>query len=97
MRFPNPLRLSVENYVSGRSYEMVRACDVSEESSSLARIVSICNEPNVYEWLFRGPLEGRPYDEANARDWLQWSREGWLSGHHFVFAVLDDQKCVVAA
>ena len=97
MRFLSPLRCPVENYLSGRSYEMVRACDLSEESSSLARIVSICNETKVYEWLFRGPLGGRPYEEANARDWLKWSREGWLSGTHFVFAVIDDQKCVVAA
>jgi RimJ/RimL family protein N-acetyltransferase len=63
----------------------------------VARIVSICSEPNVYEWLFREPLGGCPYEETKAREWLQWSNDGWSSGTHFVFAVIDDQKCVVAA
>ena len=92
-----PLRLSIRNHLSGSLYEFVRACDVSDESSSIARIVSICNEPSIYEWLFQGPLGGRPYDEGKARQWLQWSNEGWSSGTHFVFAVLDDQRRVAAA
>lgn len=97
MKFPSPLRLPIVNHLNGRLYEFVRGCDVSSEPSSVARIVSICNEPDIYEWIFRGPLEGRPYEEEKAREWLQWAKEGWLSGTHFVFAVIDDQKCVAAA
>ena len=97
MRFPHPLRIPVMNHVSGRAYELVRACEVSCDSSNLARIAAICNEPDVYDWLFRGPLEGRPYKEEQARQWLQWSEGGWSSGSHFVFAVLDGEKNVAAA
>jgi RimJ/RimL family protein N-acetyltransferase len=97
MKFPSPLRLPIENQLTGRSYELVGACDVGDDDATVARIVSICNEPAVYEWLFRGPLEGRPYEEAKAREWLRWAKDGWTSGTHFVFAVLDDQQCIVAA
>lgn len=97
MNFPRSVRLPIVNYLNDRPYELVRACDVGGEPSSVAQVVSVCNEPNVYEWLFRKPLGGRPYEEAKAREWLEWSNDGWSSGTHFVFAVIDEQKVIVAA
>ena len=78
-------------------YDLVRASDVNCDLSNHERIAAICNEPEVYEWLFRDLFAGRPYEEANARDWLQWSRDGWSSGTHYVFAVIDDDEGIAAA
>jgi RimJ/RimL family protein N-acetyltransferase len=97
MEFPNPLPVPIVNHLTGHPYDLVRASDVSSDPLSVKRITSICNEPEVYEWLFREPLKGRPYDEVKAHEWLKWSRDGWSSGSHFVFAVIDDEQRIIAA
>lgn len=97
MKFPNPLRVPIVNHLTGRAYNLVRASDMNGDPSNQQRIAAICNEPEVYEWLFRDLFEGRPYEEAKAREWLRWSREGWSSGTHFVFAVIDDEQRIAAA
>lgn len=97
MKFSLPLRVPIANHLSGRTYQLVRACDLRADSSTVAWIVSICSEPNVYEWLFREPLDGLPYDASKALEWLRWSNDGWQLGTHFVFAVIDDQESIAAA
>lgn len=97
MKFPIPLRIPVVNHLTGRTCFLVQASDLISDPLSVSQVASICNESDVYEWLFREPFTGRPYDEAKALEWLQWSRDGWLSGRHFVFAVVDDARWVNAA
>jgi RimJ/RimL family protein N-acetyltransferase len=97
MKFPIPLPVTIVNHVTGYTYALVRAGDVECDQANQQGIASICNEPEVYQWLFRDLFEGRPYEDANAGEWLQWSRDGWSSGTHFVFAVVDGEKRVVAA
>lgn len=97
MKFPDNLCIPIVNHVTGRAYELVRADDVNGDASNVRRIASICNESDVYEWLFRSRLAGHPYLEENAREWLQRSKAEWSSGMHFVFVVVDDEKLVAAA
>ncbi len=96
---PRPFRAlrKVSNHLTGRVYDFVSAADVRADAASVARIVSICNEPDVYDWLFRPLLAGDRYREEKAVQWLEWSREGWKAGTHFVFAVIDSDNLVVAA
>tara|TARA_R110002050_G_scaffold32336_2_gene83315 strand:+ start:283 stop:873 length:591 start_codon:yes stop_codon:yes gene_type:complete len=97
MKFPQHLSITIANHFNGRAYKLIPATEVSSETESLRRIASICNEPAVYEWLFRSRLEGRVYEEEKAREWLRVSRDEWFSGTHFVFAVIDEQNLVAAA
>lgn len=97
MTFPVPLRVPIRNHLTGRPYELVRACEVNPKPATVARIVAICNEPLVYEWIFRESLAGRRYEAADAREWLEWSWSGWSDGTHFVFAVLDEAGHIAAA
>jgi RimJ/RimL family protein N-acetyltransferase len=96
---PRPLRAfrKVTNFLTGGVYDFVPAADVRADAASLARIVSICNEPDVYDWLFRPSLGGVPYGEGKAVQWLDWAKDGWRAGTHFVFAVLDAAGLVAAA
>ncbi len=97
IKFPRSIRVPIANHVDGRSYELVRASDVPRAPATFARLVHICSEPAIYDWLFRGPLGGEPYTEDKAREFLKWACDGWSAGTHFVFFVLDDKRSIAAA
>jgi RimJ/RimL family protein N-acetyltransferase len=95
--FPSEIRIPVSNHLTGRRYDLVRAADLVADAETLACITGICNEPEVYDWLFLAPLGGKPYREEKARQWIERSKEGWQKGSHFVFAVIDEDGKVAAA
>jgi RimJ/RimL family protein N-acetyltransferase len=95
--FPKDIKVPIVNYLTERRYEMVRASELVPGPEMLERIVAICNEPDVYDWLFRERLEGCPYTEEEARQWIEGSKSGWSSKTHFVFAILDESGAVAAA
>ncbi len=97
MRFPEDLRVPIDNPLTGARYELVRADGAARGPEALERLVEICNEPDIYDWLFRELLGGRPYSEGKAREFLEWSGAGWSAGTHFVFLVLDGEGRIAAA
>ena len=97
MTFPRTISIPVANHLTGRNHTLVRATDLDCEPTTLAEIVAVCNEPEIYDWLFRERLGGRRYTDEAARQWLQWSAEGWTFESHFSFAVVDEGRCVAAA
>ena len=97
MKFPPDIRVPLTNHHTGQTYHLVRASDVPTGAEALARIAAICNEPEIYEWLFRGRLSGQAYTPDMARHFLQWAGEGWAAGTHFVFTVVDRDGAVAAA
>lgn len=53
-------------------------------------VVSVCNEPLVYQVLFAQMLQELPYQQSNAEWWANWAREGWDQGTHSVWALMKD-------
>jgi RimJ/RimL family protein N-acetyltransferase len=92
-----PLRIPITNHVTGLPYFVVPANELEAMPNGLALVSRICNEPEVYDWLFRESYEGRPHTEKNASAWFSWSREGWLNSTRFVFATVDAQGDLAAA
>ena len=86
--FGEHVDVPVERHDTGETYRMV-SIDAGYEASEgdIDSIVSICNEPLVYRFLFRDRLAGKVYDERDARDFVAWARGGWSSGEHLVFLV----------
>ena len=97
MRFRGPINVRIVNCLTKRPYFLIRACDLELDAGSIERITRICNEPDVYDWLFRKPLSGKPYPEGKARQWLEWARAGWSANSHFIFAVISEAKDIAAA
>ena len=96
-RFPSPPSVPLLNHLTGRPYRLEPASNLTESPATLASLVAVCNEPDVYEWLFHRRLEGRAYAEAQARQFVQWSSEGWATDAYFVFVVLDENEHIAAA
>ena len=95
--FPYPLRIPISNPRTGLAYAVVRGDAVAPEAARIAEVVGICNEPAVYEWLFRSLLGGRPYEARDAEGWFRWIAEGWAEGSHFCFLVVDEAGSICAA
>lgn len=95
--FPNPLRLGLRNALNGDDYVLVSADEVPRTSRHLAAIARTCNEPLVYDRLFRQRRQGRPYSAKEAEAFLRWAQAGWEHSTHFVFLVLSPHDEIVGA
>jgi RimJ/RimL family protein N-acetyltransferase len=95
--FPSDIRIEFTNFKSDSSQFLCRADSVGSPPESVTRIVSICNEPLVYDFLFRRRLVGKPYDEAMAKEFLSWAVQGWTERTHYVFFATDAQGVIHGA
>lgn len=87
--FPAELRLPLLHPVSRKAYTLVRADSLAQTETEMADLVSACNEPLIYHWLFAERLSGQPYTAAQASSFFTWMRRGWQEQTFFVFALLS--------
>lgn len=85
------------NALTAQPYRLQSVDSLLVTAEQLDRITTICNEEQIYSWLFRDMFSGRPYPRSAAADWINWGCEGWKNRTHFVFAVMDSSDHVVAA
>jgi RimJ/RimL family protein N-acetyltransferase len=76
---------------------MVPASRVDGTDEQIGNLVSVCNQPLIYDVLFRKALGDAPYDAEHARGFLTWARAGWESNSHFVFLLVDPSGLVAGA
>jgi RimJ/RimL family protein N-acetyltransferase len=88
---------SIQNALTGEPYLLQSVDSVDRTGEQFDRIAAICNEEQVYSWLFQSMFTGIPYPRTSAEEWLSWGTDGWKDGSHFVFAVLDSSGHVAAA
>ncbi len=93
-----PHKLPVTNHLTGETWQM---CSVDSTLEFFAAdyeaLVSICNEPRLYEYLFKDKLSGRPYNLDDARSFVDWANDGWRQQSYFVFLIKDLQGKIAAA
>jgi RimJ/RimL family protein N-acetyltransferase len=89
--------VEIRNARTGEPAELVRADLVAPTPERVAEVTRVCNEPLVYDVLFRRGLGGAPYPPEKARGFLEWAHRGWREGTHFVFLVRSGSGAVLAA
>jgi len=94
MNFPS--KTQIRNYRSGEVYILQPAIDVHVTEKLKQQIVSRCNEPAIYEFLFRSKLAGKPYEIKMASEFIDWSRCGWETHEYFVFFISNYHGELVA-
>jgi RimJ/RimL family protein N-acetyltransferase len=87
----------VINAKTGIHYQMVPASRVDSTDEQLSNLVSICNQPLIYEFLFKERLSGVAYNLDNARSFLEWAKDGWQNRSHFVFFLVGGGGLIVGA
>ena len=81
----------INRFPSGDSAQLVPLDECFLSSDILiGDVVTVCNEEAVYNILFERMLGGNPYERSNAEWWFGWSRDGWMSGTHSVWALMKD-------
>jgi RimJ/RimL family protein N-acetyltransferase len=96
-RFSADLNVTLEHPLNGRTYNLLRADRLQATPELLADVVAACNEPLIYDWLFRERFKGQPYAEADARSFFAWQKSGWQDNAFFVFLLLSPEGQVVGA
>jgi len=87
----------ITNPKTGKRYSVVRADQIAGNEKIHQRLVKLCNEPAVYDFLFRGLLQGKPYGTNMAEGFLARATQGWQKQSHFVFVTVDEAGEVCGA
>ncbi len=95
--FGDHVDVPVERHGSGERYRMVSVDPAfTPQEGDVESIVAVTNEPLVHRFLFRDRIGKRRYLADDAREFLQWARDGWFSGEHLIF-LLRDPSGVIGA
>src|SRR3990167_7993975 len=93
-----PVREKIKNHLTGTDFSLESFDDLQEVSAEdIKAIVEICNQPEVYDWLFKERLEGSLYSENDARQFKVFANEGWAKAEKFVFLIRDNSGKVSGA
>jgi RimJ/RimL family protein N-acetyltransferase len=92
-----PEKIAFNNHLNDALLHVVRADALPITKPTRVQVASICNQTLVYEALFRASFGDLPYSEKDAQDFLEWAHEGWNSGSHFVFLLINKHHRVVGA
>jgi RimJ/RimL family protein N-acetyltransferase len=85
----------LRNIKTGETASLIRADRVSITPERVEDVVRICNEPPVYEFLFRRDLHGEPYPPAKAGAFLEGATRSWREHTHFVFLIVAEDGSLV--
>lgn len=96
-QFSENLHINLSHPLNGRLYTLLRADARQASPQHAVDIAAVCNEPLVYDRLFRERIQGRPYTVQDGEAFLTWATAGWLEGTHFVFLLLDADGHVAGA
>lgn len=93
-----PTNEIVFNYKTGEECSLVSNDNPSKISETdLIKITEICNQPSIYNFLFKFRLEGRPYTIDDAKGFVEWIAEGWKNQQWFVFLIRNNQNEIIGA
>ena len=95
---PHPIRIAFPNARTGELYALESVDDATRFGlEAAAQVAAVCDEPLIYERLFRHRLAGHPYDAANGWRFLTWAENHWRAGTAFVFVITHPIDGIVGA
>ena len=95
---PHPVRIAFPNARTGALYALESVDDATRFGrEAAAQVAAVCDEPLIYERLFRHRLTGHPYDVANGLRFLTWAESHWRTGTAFIFVITHPIDGIVGA
>jgi len=94
----SPIELKIENFFNREIYT-VQSVDESYKFSfqDINDIAMVCNEPHVYDFLFRHKLNGEIYSKNGAFSFINYSWEGWRNDEKYTFTIRNPNGNIVGA
>jgi len=96
--FKIPVNVLVEKFPDKETYSLMSidgGQNISEKD--FETIARICNEELIYKVLFAEKFEDKPYTLENAKDFINWAKEGWDKNDWFVFLIRDPENNIVGS
>lgn len=96
--FKTPINEKIQNFKTGEVCHLVSNEKIEYfENKDYDKITKICNQPAVYDFLFKERLNGEEYKKENAIKFVDWMIDGWENQKWFVFLVRNSQNEIIAA
>jgi RimJ/RimL family protein N-acetyltransferase len=95
--FKNNIKKEIVNFLNKEKYQLVGGDDMVFTETDINKITKICNQKDTYELLFKNRLNGRPYTQKDAQDFIDWLKKGWKDQTHFVFFVRKNDGEIIGA
>ncbi len=87
--------LPVKNFLTGEEL-YISSLNYPFSESDIKQIISICNQPLIYEILFKKKLNSKPYQKKDAQKFQKWANKGWKDQTWFVFTIRNKQGDIVS-
>lgn len=71
------LRVQLRHPLTGHVYTLLRADKMPFAHQRAVEVAAGCNEPLVYDRLFRARWQGQPYAVTEGESLLTWAAAGW--------------------
>lgn len=92
MIFEYPLKSSAINHLTGEVYFLSSCENVDAlNDSDIQKMVEICNQSAVYNFLFSHKFDGRKYSNGDAIGYLKMAADGWINQTGFVFIIRNSR------
>lgn len=96
--FKIPVKAFIERFPSGKLYKL-RSADSSASFSQkdFQDIAQVCNEPLIYNTLFKKMFDGKPYTPQDSEGFIKMAKDGWDHNNKFIFLIRDPDNKTVGA
>ncbi|MBU4209846.1 GNAT family N-acetyltransferase [Patescibacteria group bacterium] len=96
--FITPIKEVITNHKTNEECFLVSNENGSKfTKADLTKITQICNQPLVYNFLFKYKFKGRSYRINDAKKFIEWIVEGWTKQKWFVFFIRNSQNEIIGA
>ncbi|MCB9965515.1 MAG: GNAT family N-acetyltransferase [Rhodospirillales bacterium] len=85
-------KTSIIQYPTDIDYQFVPLSDFEADKSTADDIAKICNEPLIYNRLFKKVCENEAYPAQKATEFLKWAKTGFEDSTHFVFLIVNQSN-----
>jgi len=97
IQFPEKIQIPIINHLSKEKYFLIPAKTLEITPERIAEIVAICQQPDIYNNLFKKEFSNAPYSSEHARYWLERAHQGWSEGTHYVFCIVTKDNRLAAS
>ncbi len=97
IQFPEKIQVPVINHLTNEKYFLIPAKALEITPERIAEVVAICQQPDIYNNLFKEEFSNAPYSPKHARYWLERAQQGWNEGTHYVFCIVTKDNRLAAS
>ncbi|MFC1653597.1 GNAT family N-acetyltransferase [Patescibacteria group bacterium] len=73
----------------------IHKLDSQFSQKDLIDLVEVCNQPVIYDVLFKEKLNNKTYEKKHAKEFEEYGNSGWKNNENFVFIIRNTDKKII--